>query len=177
MTAPGDGRERATHAPRCLARRSVPSAVIAATFLLGSPGMAQAETLTAERIAAIDGDSVAIDGAEWRLQGFDTPEIARAGCEGERRLGILARARLTAMLAEAFAANVEVEIVPTGERDRHRRPLGVLVIGGADAGALLIAEGYARPYNGGRKKGWCSRDSRDDLVPGPAPARALPKSS
>lgn len=116
-------------------------------------------------ITVVDGDSILLDGQEWRLVGFDTPETTRATCEGERRAGIFAQRRL----AELLGAGRPIVLHPTGGRDRHKRPLGRLEVGGEDVGAILVAEGYARPYNGGRRKGWCSRDSRDDLVPGPMP--------
>ena len=42
-------------------------------------------------VAVLDGDSLLVDGAEWRLIGYDAPEVERATCEGERRTGIHAR--------------------------------------------------------------------------------------
>lgn len=123
--------------------------------------------LAAAELTVVDGDSVAIEGQEWRLIGLDAPETARANCEGERRAGLFAARRLAALIGSGAA----IVMHPTGTRDRHRRPLGRLEIGGADVAATLIEEGYARPYNGGRRKGWCSRDSRDDLVPGLPPAK------
>jgi endonuclease YncB( thermonuclease family) len=123
-----------------------------------------------ERPVAVDGDSIVVGGVEWRLVGFDTPEIGRAWCEAELRLGRLARQRLQAMIDAAGT----VETVDSGERDRHRRPLGDLILDGANVREAMIAEGYARPYNGGRRKGWCSRDSRDDLVPGLPPTAGKP---
>lgn len=116
-------------------------------------------------ITVVDGDSVLLDGQEWRLTGFDTPETARATCEGERRAGLFAQRRL----AELLGAGKPIVMHPTGTKDRYKRPLGRLEVGAEDVGAILVAEGYARPYNGGRRKGWCSRDSRDDLIPGPMP--------
>jgi endonuclease YncB( thermonuclease family) len=119
-----------------------------------------------DRPAAVDGDSILVGGVEWRLMGFDTPEIARAWCEAERRLGLLAKVRLAALIAAAG----RIETRDSGARDRYRRPLGDLILDGANVRDAMIGEGYARPYNGGRRKGWCSRDSRDDLVPGLPPA-------
>jgi endonuclease YncB( thermonuclease family) len=112
----------------------------------------------------IDGDSVEIGGQEWRLQGFDTAEMD-GRCEAERRLAIIAQRRLAALLMAA----TRVEVQDSGERDRHRRPLGTLLVDGQDVGAVLIGELLARPYRGGLRKGWCRRDSRDDLVVAPPP--------
>lgn len=123
----------------------------------------------------VDGDSIVAPGpvapspspakpdpVEWRLTGFDTAELD-AKCEAERRLAIMAQRRLADLLRTAKA----VDLVDSGERDRYRRPLGRLMIDGRDAGAIMIAELLARPYRGGPRKGWCSRDSRDDLVVAP----------
>ncbi len=64
-----------------------------------------------------------------------------------------------------------MELRDSGEVDRYKRPLGDLTIAGVNVRDTLVQEGLARPYNGGPKKGWCTRDSRDDLIPGPPPAR------
>ncbi len=121
--------------------------------------------------SVVDGDSLLVDGQEWRLVGYDTPETERAACEAERRLGLIAKARLEVMIREAVAGGLRIELAATGERDRYRRPLGVLRIDGGDVGQQMIQEMLARPYLGGRKRGWCSRDSRDDLVPGVPPVK------
>ena len=71
---------------------------------------------------------------------------------------------------ELLAAAKVIDLSTDGATDRYRRPLGDLVIDGVNVRETLISEGLARPYNGGYRKGWCSRDSRDDLVPGPPPA-------
>jgi endonuclease YncB( thermonuclease family) len=118
-------------------------------------------------LGVIDGDSVAVDGVEWRLLGFDAPEIDTARCEGERRIGIIAMRRLRALIVSGHAAGLALTLVHSGRSDRHKRPLGTLTVGGVDVRDTLIAELLARPYNGGVKKGWCSRDSRDDLVSDP----------
>ena len=141
-----------------------------AALCVALPQASQAAEQERPRIEVVDGDSIAVDGVEWRLIGFDTPEIGRAQCEGERRTGLLAKRRLRQMLDEARAAGTAITVEDSGERDRYKRPLGTLRIAGRDVGEQLVAELYARPYNGGRKKGWCSRDSRDDLIPGPRPA-------
>ena len=140
-------------------------------LLLAAAGAAAAGEVLVDgqpaELEVVDGDSVRVGGQEWRVIGYDTAEIERAACEGERRLGLIARRRLGQLIGGAQ----RVALTGSGERDRHRRPLGRLLIDGRDAGDIMVAEDLARPYNGGRKKGWCSRDSRDDLVPGPQPAR------
>jgi endonuclease YncB( thermonuclease family) len=120
-------------------------------------------------VTVVDGDSIAVDGAEWRIRGYDAAEIGKAVCEGERRLGLLAKRRLDAAVRSADAA--PITIIDSGERDKYHRPLGDVLIAGASVREMMVSEGYGRPYNGGRKRGWCSRDSRDDLIPGPLPAR------
>jgi len=127
------------------------------------------KALDAALLAVVDGDSVTVDGREWRLMGYDTPEIERAKCEGERRVGVLAKRRLEQLVGGAQ----RIALVNSGERDRHKRPLGRMAVDGRDVGDILVEELYARPYNGGPRRGWCSRDSRDDLIPGPQPARKL----
>ncbi len=131
-------------------------------MLLYANAPAHAEPVEPARVEVVDGDSIRLDGTDWRLMGYDTPEVGHAWCEGERRLGVLATQRLESLVR----SGATLDATDSGKRDRYRRVLGTLTIGGRDVGATLIAEGYARPYGGGRRKGWCSRDSRDDLVPG-----------
>lgn len=144
------------------ARKIKALAAAVATAVSGHPSPAGAEPVDPQRIVVVDGDSIQIDGADWRLMGYDTPEVANAWCEAERRLGELATRRLEALVRSGGV----LDVTDSGRRDRYKRVLGTLTVTGRDVGATLIAEGYARPYNGGRRKGWCSRDSRDDLVPG-----------
>ena len=135
------------------------SAAAVAALLAVAP--ASAEPVTADRIGIVDGDTVTIDGESWRLMGYDTPEGEHAWCEAERRLS----AKATARLGEIIAAAGRIEAVTDGARDRYKRVLGRLLVDGRDVAEIMIGEDWARPYAGGRKKGWCSRDSRDDLVP------------
>lgn len=144
--------------------------VCLATVLAGAPSAASAEppgVVDRARVVVVDGDSVTLDGQEWRLMGFDTPEIEKAGCEGERRLALAAKRRLEDMIAAAR----EIRLDGGEERDRYKRPLGDLVLDGVNVREAMISEGWARPYNGGRRKGWCSRDSIDTLVPGDPPLK------
>jgi endonuclease YncB( thermonuclease family) len=123
--------------------------------------------LLAVKPEVVDGDSIMIGGVEWRLVGFDTPEINSALCEGERRAGLFAKRRLE----EIVRAGRHLETATDGALDRYKRPLGDLIVDGRNVRDIMLEEGFARPYNGGRKKGWCSRDSIDTLIPGLPPAR------
>ena len=128
-----------------------------AVALVAAP--ARADPITIDRLGVVDGDSILVDGREWRLRGYDTAETVRAYCEGERRLGLIAKRRLEELIATAKS----LELTGGETADRYGRPLGSLLVDGRDTGQIMIAEDLARAYEGGRKKGWCSRDSRDDL--------------
>lgn len=91
-------------------------------------------------------------GRAVRIVGIDAPELHPSHCDAERELGEKAKARLLALLRGA--AKVDVEI-PANRRDKYGRLLGRILADGQDVGAVLIAEGLARPYTSGRRKGWC----------------------
>ena len=111
-----------------------------------------AEQVAARHIYAVDGDTIDIGTQRFRLVGFDTPETYQARCSYEKALGDLATARLRQLVAEAGV--VDVVVLPG--LDRYGRGLARLYVGGTDVKDILIAEGLARPYNGGRRSGWCS---------------------
>lgn len=101
---------------------------------------------------AVDGDTVKVDGENTRLIGFDTPETFFAKCKAERALGLKAKVRLQALLD---AGPAEFEFRPY--RDKYRRRLAVLRIGGEDAAVIMVREGLAVPYKRGRRISWCAR--------------------
>lgn len=96
----------------------------------------------------VDGDTFWIGRMKVRLAAIDTPEITDAKCASERQRGEAARDRLLALLNDR-----EWELVVEG-KDRYRRSLGRLVTGDTDIGAMLVKEGFARPY-GGHRRPWC----------------------
>lgn len=130
---------------------------IALLAVAGLTAPAQAEPVARERIGVVDGDTVTIDGEPWRLLGYDTPESEHAWCEAERRLS----AKATARLSEIIAAAGQLEIETDGARDRYHRVLGRLLVDGRDVALIMIAEDWARPYAGGKKRRWCARDDLD----------------
>lgn len=135
-------------APRPLARRG-PDAV------LRQP---------AEVLRVIDGDTFEARVRLWpglemttrvRLRGIDAPEL-KSACADEFDRAQVARQALEALLAEG-----PVAIFNIGPDKYHGR-----VVADAqtprtpDVSAALLAAGHARPYQGGRRGGWCALASR-----------------
>ncbi len=98
----------------------------------------------------VDGDTIRVAGAKIRLLDIDTPETFEAQCAAEAKLGAAATDRLIALL------NAGPFSLDPGERDtdRYGRLLRTAVRGGESIGDILVAEGLARPYAGGRRP-WC----------------------
>lgn len=107
--------------------------------------------LSASEIYVIDGDTIDISGERVRLIGFDTPETYRAKCSFEKNLGDNASVRL----AELVAGSSVLEISYKPRRDNYGRLLGNLYVNGKDVGSVLVSEGLARAYNGGKRSEWC----------------------
>ena len=98
----------------------------------------------------VDGDTIRTpDGVPYRLLGFDTPETHRARSEYELRLGKKAKDRL-----EQIIASGEAVLIPSGRQDKYGRSLARLEVNGRDVGSILIGEGLARPYTGGKREKW-----------------------
>ena len=111
-----------------------------------------ARTLDGRAIHVVDGDTVDVDGVRHRLVGLDAPEIFHARCPAERDRGILAAARLIALLAEGGVRVVDVE-----GREKWGRRLARLEGRGRDLAGALVAEGHARPYDGrAARQSWCA---------------------
>jgi endonuclease YncB( thermonuclease family) len=106
-------------------------------------------------LRVIDGDTVTLwcpgSGVERaRLTGFDTPELFAPSCPEEWAAAVRAAWALRMHLWTAGA----VGIVRTGT-DRYGRALVAVYADGASLARRMIAEGHARPYDGGRRAGWC----------------------
>ena len=123
-------------------------AVLAAC--LTASGLA-AEPVPPAAVRVVDGDTIDVSGERYRLVGFDTPETWQPRCAYERALGETATARLVDLIGSGRV----VDLVVLPGRDRYDRGLARLFIGGADVKDVLIAEGLARAYDGGRRAGWC----------------------
>tara|TARA_R110002073_G_scaffold76548_1_gene185815 strand:+ start:1468 stop:1827 length:360 start_codon:yes stop_codon:yes gene_type:complete len=109
--------------------------------------------LLAQDWRVIDGDTVQIGEERIRLIDIDTPELRGADCDAERLLGQRAAERLAALLQGR-----DIVIERTGT-DVYGRTLARLRVDGRDAGALLVAEGYAVEWSG-RRHDWCAGQRR-----------------
>src|SRR5262249_44215002 len=111
---------------------------------------APAGTIEPGRVDVIDGDTVRVDGKNFRLVGIDTPEIGvRARCETERQLALRAAKRLREIVAGGTLRldRVACSDCPPGTEGtlacNYGRLCGVLTVSGRDVGLILIGEGLA----------------------------------
>jgi endonuclease YncB( thermonuclease family) len=114
-------------------------------------GPAQAELVLSDMIYMIDGDTAKVGNQRYRLVGYDTPETWIPRCAFEKALGEAASDRARELVANA--GMVDFVILPG--RDKYNRGLASIYIRGIDLGEMLIGEGLARPYTGGRRGSWC----------------------
>ncbi len=115
----------------------------------------RAERTDCQVARVIDGDTIDLDCAgeglvRTRLMGFDTPEVFSPKCDAELALGNAA----TQALQHRVDGSREVLVAFRGT-DRYGRRLARLSLDGTDVAQPLIAAGLARPYEGGRRDGWC----------------------
>jgi endonuclease YncB( thermonuclease family) len=101
-----------------------------------------------------DGDSVELicgtRVSTARITGLDAPELTDPKCPEERAAAEAAKRALAALVRAA----AQVEVVVQGT-DRFGRNLIALRLDGQDAARRMIEAGHARPYDGGRRAGWC----------------------
>lgn len=151
-------------------RRSLSIATLFGAALCGilsqAPGAQARDALPgpvpARVVAVQDGDTVTVRARIWldqevetrvRIAGIDTPE-SRSDCAEERAAARAAKDHLTALLAAGTDAVRlrEIEHDKFGGRVRARVELG----DGTDLGQAQIRAGHARPYNGEKRRPWCS---------------------
>ena len=85
-----------------------------------------------------------------RVAGVDTPEI-RGKCKAEKTLAIQARDFVIRSLTEARS----VSFCNPKWGKYGKRVVADVVLDGKSLAAALIERGLGRPYDGGRRKGWC----------------------
>jgi len=118
--------------------------------------------VAAQIIRVVDGDTLTVRALIWigqevetnvRLTGIDTPEL-RGKCPEEKALA--ERAKFHLMLLTADGAVSLHDIVP--DKFGRRVLARVENAQGVDLAADLIRNGFARPYHGAARKGWCDGD-------------------
>lgn len=119
--------------------------------------MASASAVPVDVISVYDGDTLVVDARPWpgltvrtrvRIRGIDAPEI-RGKCRAE----VEAAARARARLAELAGDRVRLEDVRHGKF--AGRVIADVITQEGSAAAVLLREGLVRPYDGGRRAGWC----------------------
>lgn len=140
------------------------SRLAALLCLLAAPAAAEPWTVQLDRspgrAVAYDGDTLYVLVPELpgklrqvsvRVLGIDTPEI-RGRCEAERRLAVEARDYLVSLFEGADLVVLDVD---GWDKYGGRIDARVITPDGRDLAALLVAAGLARPYDGGKRQGWC----------------------
>jgi endonuclease YncB( thermonuclease family) len=144
-------------------QRARAALLLFAAVLGGAASFARAETpftgpYAAEVLRVVDGDTFDARIEVWpsvlveirvRLKGVDTPETLKARCRAERDLGERATAYARAQLSGRPVSVRDLS------RDKYGRTLARAFVGEEELAALLIAQGLARAYDGGRRAGWC----------------------
>lgn len=98
----------------------------------------------------VDGDTFYLGGEKIRIAGIDAPETHPSRCPREEALGDAATARLQELLSGGAISLSAID----RDRDRYGRLLRNVAVDGRDVGNILVTEGVARPYGGGRRS-WC----------------------
>lgn len=98
----------------------------------------------------VDGDTIWYRGTKIRIADIDTPETHQPRCPAERERGEAATRRLQQLIN---AGPFSLQSIDRDE-DRYGRKLRILTRGGESLGDILVAEGLARYYEGGRRS-WC----------------------
>lgn len=98
----------------------------------------------------VDGDTIWLHGIKIRIADIDTPETHNPGCSAEKELGDRATKRLHQLLESGSIALVSID----RDEDRYGRKLRIIKVEGRSVGDILVSEGLARWYDGGRRP-WC----------------------
>lgn len=98
----------------------------------------------------VDGDTFWFRGEKYRIADIDTPETHGPRCPEEGALGARATSRLQQLMNEG-PFSLETQGRAT---DRYGRALRVVTREGQSIGAMLVAEGLARTWDG-RRHPWC----------------------
>jgi micrococcal nuclease len=98
----------------------------------------------------VDGDTIWYRGTKIRIADIDTPETNQRQCAAEAERGAAATRRMHQLVN---AGPFTLQSIDRDE-DRYGRKLRILTRGGQSLGDILVEEGLARYYQGGRRS-WC----------------------
>jgi endonuclease YncB( thermonuclease family) len=113
----------------------------------------------AEIVSVVDGDTLSVRAHIWlgqevatlvRLAGIDTPEL-KGECESERVHARAAREYLERAVAHGPVSLAQIRY----EKYAGRVMAKVASADGADLSERMIAAGFARAYDGGKRLPWC----------------------
>ncbi|MFK5949704.1 MAG: thermonuclease family protein [Methylococcales bacterium] len=86
-----------------------------------------------------------------RVLGIDAPEI-RGKCESEKK-----RARQAKQFTVQALRSAKIIELRNIKRGKYFRLLANVYVDGQNLAQQLINAGHARPYDGGKRAGWCNR--------------------
>ena len=110
---------------------------------------------TQRQNCVVDGDTIRYGGLKIRLADIDTPEVFAPQCASEAARGRQATQRLLELInAGPFGRSRGSPWRRSRDEDRYGRKLRTIERDGVSVGALLIAEGLARAWDGARRS-WC----------------------
>jgi hypothetical protein len=136
-------------------RLMLPAAILCGAWTAMPGGVAALAATTDTESAAFGicksgGDTIWYRGSKIRIADIDTPETHRPRCAAEAARGAAATRRLHQLVN---AGPFTLQSINRDE-DRYGRKLRILTRGGQSLGELLVEEGLARYYAGGRRS-WC----------------------
>ena len=118
----------------------------------------------AQVVRVVDGDTIEVSVRIWlgqtiqtrvRLAGIDAPEL-RGKCAAERDLAGRAKTALGVLIGVGDGAGkVSLRNLRYG-KFAGRVVAAVVTADGRDAAAVLVSQGLARVYAGGRRADWCA---------------------
>ncbi len=88
-----------------------------------------------------------------RLRNIDAPEL-KSRCDAEAKLAVEARTTLEEILLSGAVVLHDLSL----DKYAGRVVASARIVArdhADDVGELMLAGGYARPYGGGRRQGWC----------------------
>ena len=133
----------------------LPMAVFASNLQENSFGNVKVSKVT----SVYDADTFRVNIDEWpdiighhmsvRVNGVDAPEM-RGKCQSEKQAAL--KAKQFTVSALRGATEIELRSI---KRGKYFRLIADVYVDNRNLSEMLIKNGLARPYRGGKRKGWC----------------------